>query len=315
MVVKRNQQCDCGSGKRYKHCCGDISGEAARAVGVEEQRICGFFDALGTKQIMLGNDVKRREALIRLVRKFSQSVEDYSANAQNLGLGVGFAPSAQVTCFSDNVAISLPLTQLELPGRLGNMRHVHRLEARYFFEHLLIQAVVGVWDGLKLGILMRGGISFGRLVHDGEIIAGEALVKAVELEKETFLPRIELDREIINLVDSRGVAIVSHEIRRDCLYEADGRWFVNVLGYHFGYWRDHHWFRQQQGLPPQSIPDALFEIRATLRKEFEMVKSGRDCRDLQKWEWFLREFDASFDKGIWPQIDGARDAVKRAANG
>jgi hypothetical protein len=35
---------------------------------MEEIRICAFFDALGTREIMMGSDLSMRHALIDLIR-------------------------------------------------------------------------------------------------------------------------------------------------------------------------------------------------------------------------------------------------------
>ena len=147
---------------------------------MEELRVCAFFDVLGTREIMIGSDTTRRHALISLIRKLEERTTNYSAGAQNLGLGVVFSPSAQTTTFSDNVAVSFPLERMSLNGTIGNKHHTFYIETSQFFDHLLIKIISAVWDGLKIGVLFRGGVSVGRLVHDDKIIAGEALVKAVE---------------------------------------------------------------------------------------------------------------------------------------
>lgn len=276
---------------------------------MEEIRICAFFDALGTSNIMKSDEVKRRNALIELIRKLEKNTASYSPGVENLGLGVVFRPSAQITTFSDNVAISFPLKRMSIEGSISNKPHTFYIESSQFFEHLLIQCINAVWDGLKLGILFRGGITLGRLVHDDKIIAGEALVKAAELEKATKYPRFEIDTEIVDAVDSEGNKVVSDDIKEslECI---DGRWFVKVLDLHIGYWRDHNYYRSLEGKVPEEIPPVLIRIKKTLDHEYEKVIACGRLSEIEKWKWFMNEFASSFQKGLWPRVEGAYEAVQ-----
>lgn len=276
---------------------------------MEEIRICAFFDALGTSNIMKSDEVKRRNALIELMRKLEKNTESYNQGVENLGLGVVFRPSAQVTAFSDNVAISFPLKRMSIEGSVSNKPHTFFIESSQFLDHLLIQCISAVWDGLKLGILFRGGITLGRLVHDDKIIAGEALVKAAELEKDTNYPRFEIDAEIVDAVDSEGNKVVSDDIK-ESLECVEGRWFVKVLDLHIGYWRDHNYYRSLEGKEPEEIPQVLARIKKTLDKEYEKVLASGKPAAIEKWKWFMNEFSSSFQKGLWPRVEGAYEAVQ-----
>ena len=275
---------------------------------MEEIRVCAFFDALGTREIMMGSDTNRRHALISLIRKLDERTTNYSAGVQNLGLGVVFSPSAQTTTFSDNVAVSFPLERMGLNGTIENKPHTFYIETSQFFDHLLIQIICAVWDGLKIGVLFRGGVTVGRLVHDNKIIAGEALVKAVELEKHTKYPRIEISQEVMDLVDEKGNPVISDDLKEslECI---DGRWFVKALDLHIGYWRDHNWYRQQKGEEPEEIPTALTQIRNTLDTEYENAKKSENESVTEKWDWFMKIFERSFQEGNWPKVNGAFEAA------
>lgn len=275
---------------------------------MEELRVCAFFDVLGTREIMMGNDAERRHTLISLIRKLQEKTSDYSAGVQNLGQGVVFSPSAQTTTFSDNVAVSFPLERMSLEGTMGNKPHTFYVETSQFFDHLLIQVISAVWDGLKIGVLFRGGISVGKLVHDGKIIAGEALVKAVELEKNTKFPRIEISQEVMELTDENGNSVISNDLKEslECI---DGLWFVKTLDLHIGYWRDHNWYRQQRGEQSEEIPPILIRIRRALDIEYENARRTEVSSVIEKWDWFMNKFEASFKEGYWPRIDGAYEAA------
>lgn len=274
---------------------------------MEEVRVCAFFDVLGTRSVVTSTDQARKEALYALVRRLARRTSNYSANARNFGGAVAFAPSAQTTTFSDNVAVSFPLKVMELPGHIGSNPHTFVVEAAGFFKHLLIQVVNAVWDGLKLGLLFRGGITTGLLVHDSEIIAGPALVEAVELEKCTRYPRIEVASAVVDWAEG-GCRLVPEYVRESCLVEHEGRWFVRALGLHVGYWRDHNYFREQNGLAPESVPDVLAQIRDQLLASFDEVRDGPEATR-EKWLWFVRELEAEMRAPNWTSVNGAYDAL------
>ena len=271
---------------------------------MEEIRICAFFDALGTREIMMGSDPERRHQLIQLIRRLDEKTSSYSPNVQNLGLGVVMTPSSQTTSFSDNVAVSFPVTTYTMPGKIGNKPHDFTVEANQFFEHLLIQIISAVWDGLKIGVLFRGGISVGRLVHDDKIIAGEALVKSVELEKKTKFPRIEIDKDVLEIKDDKGNHVINESIK-EALECINGHWYVNVLDLHIGYWRDHNWYRQQEGKNAEEITLILSRIKQTLHQQNkESLRTGKECI-IEKWTWFIEHYNKALQTGNWKLIDGA----------
>lgn len=280
-----------------------------REINMEEVKVCAFFDVLGTRDIMIGDNKSRRNALIDLVRRLAEREDSYSSNVQNLGFGIVMSPSAQSTSFSDNVAISFPLKRMNMPGTMNNQPYTFHVEAYEFFNHLLIQIVTAVWDGLKIGVLFRGGITVGRLIHDDEIIAGEALVTSVELEKATKYPRIEIASDVIDLVDDYGQPIVEDYIKNECLEQIDGKWFVRVLDFHLGYWQDHNWHRQQRGEQPEEIPIALARIRKCLDTEFERVREYGLDSAREKWEWFMPQFENAFQSNNWQLVQGAYEAA------
>jgi hypothetical protein len=49
---------------------------------------------------------------------------------------------------------------------------------------------------IEYRLLARGGVAYGDLVHDNAKIYGPALVRAVELERKAFYPRIIVDESL-----------------------------------------------------------------------------------------------------------------------
>lgn len=74
---------------------------------------------------------------------------------------------------------------------------------------------------LRRGILIRGGLTLGKIAVNGNKIFGPALVRAYELEsKVAIYPRIVVDKNLINVFESdRRLHGLRFEIPRDQLVE------------------------------------------------------------------------------------------------
>ena len=74
---------------------------------------------------------------------------------------------------------------------------------------------------LVLGILTRGGISKGNLVHKDDMLYGEGMIKAYKLEsKAAIYPRILVDSEIIGSTNDYYRSVFFHQ-------DMDGLWYLN----------------------------------------------------------------------------------------
>jgi hypothetical protein len=79
------------------------------------------------------------------------------------------------TSFSDNVVISIN------PNQIGSRINVIRFCQSLQFELLM------------KGVLTRGGLSYGDIYHESDIVFGKALVDAVAIEKKIKYPLIGID--------------------------------------------------------------------------------------------------------------------------
>jgi hypothetical protein len=138
---------------------------------VYERRIVAFYDVLGwrSKIAWAGANPERIGDLRRVILQH--------ARLNKMRARDGSERALRCSTFSDNVVISEPLSNIA-----GFCQQVAHLQ--------LVSALVGFW--------IRGGITIGDIVHDGEAVFGPALVRAYELEHEVaHYPRIALDHEIL----------------------------------------------------------------------------------------------------------------------
>lgn len=99
----------------------------------------------------------------------------------NIELG---SDGLEISIFSDNAVLSIPLDD-----EFGNVYIITMVE---FLQREL----------LKLGYLVRGGMSVGKLYHKDNIVFGPALVEAVNIEKTTIYPRISFTAKTYEKIDN-----------------------------------------------------------------------------------------------------------------
>ncbi len=141
-----------------------------------------FLDFLGFASAVEQWDDQRMERLIRVLAGIAeaQSSFDVKGEAQQDGSYKITSP-AEITTFSDNIVVSYPavlgdpadpVSTLLAPGWAQLVRQqMQRITAE------IVRA------GLDVGLLARGGLSRGRLYHQGRVVVGEAMVDAYRLER------------------------------------------------------------------------------------------------------------------------------------
>lgn len=119
--------------------------------------------------------------------------------------------SPTISSYSDHISISVPYetNRFNLIANIGNL-----ISHASWLHHL----------ALDYGFLMRGGITIGSLTHQGNIIIGKALNKAVVLEENVAIyPRVIIEKEIADFLmqDEKTALFVD--------MDQDGLYFINYL--------------------------------------------------------------------------------------
>lgn len=155
-----------------------------------EERLCLFLDILGFKNHVdeSAKDPEKIQksayrtltvprlygALKSIGEAMTHTVDDFNTNS-----------TKKVTQFSDSIVVSYKLDET---SALFDM-----LYDIYLLQINLIQR----------GILVRGAITAGKLIHDDKLVFGPALNEAAEFEKLAMYPRVILSQEIIELGKTR----------------------------------------------------------------------------------------------------------------
>lgn len=240
-----------------------------------EKRVLLFLDILGFKELVSQGEAEKILSALKLVSKHAEEIENrLSING------------TCVTSFSDCIVISHPVES----GRAG-----------------MFVTMVGAYLALELlrvGIITRGGVSVGDVLHQSKILFGPAMIEAYLLEsKMATYPRILVSKEV------RDLALNEHrsKFQKDGIHpdeaeslafdyfrqDFDGLWHVNILC-------------------PESIHPPAFRSTksgASATNTFREVATHsilsacgapRDSNVAPKYDWLLNYFKATCERYDWP---------------
>ena len=91
---------------------------------------------------------------------------------------------------------------------------------------------------IESGILIRGGVTLGPLIHESRVMFGGGMIKAYKLEsKLAIYPRIVIDDRLVEIVrqmpeqwyDRDGVRVRGADAQGHIRRDFDGMWFIDFL--------------------------------------------------------------------------------------
>lgn len=225
------------------------------------ERYVAFLDVLGFKALVVEADRHRDELYKILVslRAFREVLERYGAS------------EVRFSQFSDSVIISAPRTEQGMT---------------YLFE-----ACVRVSTRLlKEGVLVRGGIALGNVMHTSQVAFGPAIVAAYEADTTGGPPRILLTPEVVEdgiksrlLIDKWPKIVVQDDY--------DGQMMLNIVLYAA---------TAQRGMSAILDLDAGTAIARCIRRNCS--ENHNPPAVVAKWRWFKRYWnDAVDENGFLPR--------------
>lgn len=151
---------------------------------IYEERVCCFIDVLGFKQLLKGTVSKDKEESKREMTRLNSALMNIKSLENEPNYLKEKSLSRKVSQFSDSIVIS------------------YSIEEPYHIRSLIMDLFDTICVLCLKGVLIRGGISKGKLVHSDKYLYGPALVTAYELEDQAAnYPRIILDSELVKMLD------------------------------------------------------------------------------------------------------------------
>lgn len=203
-----------------------------------EDRIIAFIDILGFKELVenaeKNNDYNKLSSLINESTKLFDDLKSSS--------------EFQFTQISDSFVLSCKSFDIN--------------DSMVFMIHL--QELIDIF--LKEGILLRGGVTVGKIVHTKKLLMGTGFNKAYQLEnKEAIYPRVIIDRE---LLDYWETCLYDHNIENilEVSKDYDGFYYMDYI--------------ERRNLPPK--------LNVILDKAYELIDSN--VRSLnEKGLWLMKK--------------------------
>ncbi len=140
-----------------------------------DQRLCAFLDLLGFRAAV--DRMSHDPSEFSRMRRILTTLHEHARSRKRPDGSVVFY-SREMTAFSDSLVISYPINEVGC--------------TRSLFEDI-------IWlfrELLTAGVVLRGGVSVGRLYHAGGVVFGDAMVRAYHLEsKVADYARVVVDEE------------------------------------------------------------------------------------------------------------------------
>jgi len=191
-----------------------------------EDRFVLFLDFLGSSEAATTWEEDRLQTFLKLLTEIESSSSEYSEKFQPEFIdhgGSGILGTNQFaferSSFSDHIVISCPIK--------GNLPSTIDPRGELRINILLQEAIQWVgslaFRALDMELLIRGGLTIGKLYHSKNVVFGKGMIDAHYLESRVALyPRVAVSPQVLKYI--------SEETREPllCLDEG-GIWYLNYF--------------------------------------------------------------------------------------
>lgn len=224
-----------------------------------EDRIVAFVDVLGFKDLVMQSQSDNK-VLLNITSALS-SLYKWIWQWEADGVNSSFA----FTQFSDSVVLSAIA------------------DTQDSFE-MLLQLMLGIVDiAYNNGVVVRGGIARGGLIHDKEMVVGPAMVDAYLLEsKKAVYPRIIISEELKNEFDANLQEYVDSQPNLEeipsynKIFKQDGEdgiWYMDYVD------------PDEAFITMRTKEDYIYALKYIVKKGL----SNSDPKVREKYEWLERK--------------------------
>jgi hypothetical protein len=161
-----------------------------------KEQFTAFLDLLGFSEASRELDEPARRAVHALLLSLANMRSNFAASAEPAEEGgTRYFVTPAISTFSDNIVISYDLEALRTAA--GNDSNALPFLIFPQFENLI---TVIAARAPRLGYLLRGAATVGKIHHTSNVIFGNALVEAVQLEPSAIYPRIVLSAATLSML-------------------------------------------------------------------------------------------------------------------
>jgi len=170
-----------------------------------ENKIVCFLDILGFKNIV--NETQYDDTKLQQVQDALKFLENYKYETDSHNTNINNKDKV-ITQFSDSLIISF---SIDLEGEF--------VSSVWEILYIIVSLI-------KHGFLVRGGITYGKIVHTGNLVFGPAFIEAYELELSASTPRVVLSFNLLNQISSKEISNPQkYLLAQDC----DGYFYIDYF--------------------------------------------------------------------------------------
>lgn len=237
-----------------------------------EESFTAFLDFLGFSEASKALDEPKRERVLQLLLSLVALRSEFSAAITEQEKGsTRYLIRPAISTFSDHIVISYGLESLRESTEVSE-------DALPFFIFGQINTLISTIaaQALRLGFLIRGAATIGKLYHANGVVFGEALVETTQLEARTAVyPRVVLSSRITN----RPIWRQTFTKRED-----DGILCIDYIK-----------LMPFQAAPPgddwaTNVKQWFDEIFVVVKEALETFEREGKLNELGKWTWFAKRF-------------------------
>jgi hypothetical protein len=244
-----------------------------------EEQFTAFIDFLGFAEVSKEADDTTRLKILGLLRSLSALRGDFDLQSKPSETGKTSYIRPAISTFSDHIVISYPLEPISVDGGLDEQ--FTPILVMLQFNDLLTKVASAA---LRIGFLVRGGATIGKLYHTQGVVFGEALVEAYQIESQTSIyPRVVLSHNITKQL--KWIEKIPSIIKcNDGLYCFDyySKLILDtgIIGQNYA----------------DSVKSSYNDIICTVITNLYKLESCGKLNEMAKWAWFAREFRSGLER-------------------
>jgi hypothetical protein len=263
--------------------------EEQRAAPSYEEQFTAFIDFLGFSEVSKETDDTTRLKILDLLLSLSALRSEFDIqSAPNEGGGTSHQIRPAISTFSDHIVISYPLARIAHDVSSSSDDRAVALFVLGGFNRLLRSIAAAA---LRLGFLIRGGATIGKLYHSQGVVFGEAMIEAFEIESRVAVyPRVVVSPRITN----RPTWAAQHYIK-----------LGNDGLHHFDYFTMLIPSAAQPGNDyTQRTKEFFNDVVSVVNTKLRVLQREGRLKELAKWVWFAHELRRGLE-GLQPEHLGA----------
>jgi hypothetical protein len=245
---------------------------------IYEEQFTVFMDFLGFAEASFQTEDTSRQKVLNLLLSLTSLRGEFNIRSTVEETSASYEIKPAISTFSDHIVISYPLQSVQSGMKFeeSSAIAVIIMHFRQLLTHIASAA-------LRIGFLVRGGATIGKLYHSQGVVFGEALVEAYNLESSTAVyPRVVLAGKILDRWQWPN--------RPSIIQDADGLFHVDYFSL----------FLFTSPYPTQrytaDVRKRLDEVIPVIIRNLTELRAKGELTKFAKWAWFARQFRAGLEK-------------------